>query len=211
MTEWVRGQVAPEEMIRPEDVAEVVRCLLRLSPACIVPEVMMVRPGGLQLSGHRARSSEDLLSASRPAREGEACLARRCRPALALADRGLRVSLSFAHRGRDRVAVAVPAPERPQPGGSAAALRARGHVASAGRRRAAGRGAPSPRHAASSSRHRLASSWARSVRSSRSEALRARLPAPVKRSHARAKLEKSVRPPQRCAASIGQTPPLRSV
>ena len=33
-------------MIRPEDVAEVVRCLLRLSPACIVPEVMMVRPAG---------------------------------------------------------------------------------------------------------------------------------------------------------------------
>ena len=39
-------------MIRPEDVAEVVRCLLRLSPACIVPEVMMVRPRGLP--GRRA-------------------------------------------------------------------------------------------------------------------------------------------------------------
>jgi NAD(P)-dependent dehydrogenase (short-subunit alcohol dehydrogenase family) len=44
MTEWVKGEVAPEDMIRPEDVAEVVRCLLRLSPACIIPEVMMVRP-----------------------------------------------------------------------------------------------------------------------------------------------------------------------
>ena len=45
MTEWIKGQVAPEDMIRPEDIAEVVRCLLRLSPACIIPEVMMVRPG----------------------------------------------------------------------------------------------------------------------------------------------------------------------
>jgi NAD(P)-dependent dehydrogenase (short-subunit alcohol dehydrogenase family) len=44
MTDWVKGQVSPEEMIRPEDIAEVVRCLLRLSPACIIPEVMMVRP-----------------------------------------------------------------------------------------------------------------------------------------------------------------------
>ena len=38
-------------MIRPEDVAEVVRCLLRLSPACIVPEVMMVRPAGAERGG----------------------------------------------------------------------------------------------------------------------------------------------------------------
>jgi NAD(P)-dependent dehydrogenase (short-subunit alcohol dehydrogenase family) len=44
MTDYVKGAVPPEEMIRPEDVAEVVRCLLRLSPACIIPEVMMVRP-----------------------------------------------------------------------------------------------------------------------------------------------------------------------
>jgi NAD(P)-dependent dehydrogenase (short-subunit alcohol dehydrogenase family) len=49
MTEWARGDVPPSEMIRPEDVAEIVRCLLRLSPACIVPEVMMVRPA--ELSG----------------------------------------------------------------------------------------------------------------------------------------------------------------
>ena len=47
MTEWIRGQVAQTDMIRPEDVAEVVRCLLRLSPACMVPEVMMIRPADL--------------------------------------------------------------------------------------------------------------------------------------------------------------------
>jgi NAD(P)-dependent dehydrogenase (short-subunit alcohol dehydrogenase family) len=44
MTDYVKDQVPPEKMIQPEDVAEVVRCLLRLSPACVIPEVMMVRP-----------------------------------------------------------------------------------------------------------------------------------------------------------------------
>jgi NAD(P)-dependent dehydrogenase (short-subunit alcohol dehydrogenase family) len=51
MTDWIKGQVAAEEMIRPEDIAEVVRCLLRLSRACIVPEVMMVRPSDLAAGG----------------------------------------------------------------------------------------------------------------------------------------------------------------
>jgi hypothetical protein len=32
-------------MIRPEDIAEAVRCLLKLSPACIIPEMMFIRPG----------------------------------------------------------------------------------------------------------------------------------------------------------------------
>jgi NAD(P)-dependent dehydrogenase (short-subunit alcohol dehydrogenase family) len=47
MTDWIKNEVPSEEMIRPEDVAEVVRCLLKLSPACVVPEVMMVRPSDL--------------------------------------------------------------------------------------------------------------------------------------------------------------------
>jgi NAD(P)-dependent dehydrogenase (short-subunit alcohol dehydrogenase family) len=45
MTEFVKQEVAPEDMIRPEDIAEVVRSLLRLSPACVVPEVIFQRPG----------------------------------------------------------------------------------------------------------------------------------------------------------------------
>jgi len=45
MTDFVKGQVPAEEMIRPEDIAESVRFLLRVSPACIVPEIMFVRPG----------------------------------------------------------------------------------------------------------------------------------------------------------------------
>ena len=45
MTDFVKEQVKAEEMIRPEDIAESVRYLLRTSPACVVPEMMFVRPG----------------------------------------------------------------------------------------------------------------------------------------------------------------------
>jgi NAD(P)-dependent dehydrogenase (short-subunit alcohol dehydrogenase family) len=45
MTDFVKGHVSAEEMIRPEDIAESVRYLLKTSPACIVPEIMFIRPG----------------------------------------------------------------------------------------------------------------------------------------------------------------------
>jgi NAD(P)-dependent dehydrogenase (short-subunit alcohol dehydrogenase family) len=45
MTEFVREHVAQEEMIRPEDIAESVRFLLRTSPVCLVPEIVFARPG----------------------------------------------------------------------------------------------------------------------------------------------------------------------
>ncbi len=45
MTDFVKDHVPAEEMIRPEDIAESVRFLLRVSPACVVPEIMFVRPG----------------------------------------------------------------------------------------------------------------------------------------------------------------------
>jgi NAD(P)-dependent dehydrogenase (short-subunit alcohol dehydrogenase family) len=45
MTDFAKEHVSPEEMIRPEDIAEAVRFLLRTSPACVVPEVMFIRPG----------------------------------------------------------------------------------------------------------------------------------------------------------------------
>ena len=45
MTDWARERVSQEEMIRPEDIAEAVRFLLRTSPACIVPEMRFIRPG----------------------------------------------------------------------------------------------------------------------------------------------------------------------
>lgn len=45
MTDFVKEHVPAEEMIRPEDIAEAVRYLLKVSPACVVPEMMFLRPG----------------------------------------------------------------------------------------------------------------------------------------------------------------------
>jgi NAD(P)-dependent dehydrogenase (short-subunit alcohol dehydrogenase family) len=45
MTDFVKEQVKPEDMIQVSDVAETVRVLLRMSPGCIVPEVQFLRPG----------------------------------------------------------------------------------------------------------------------------------------------------------------------
>jgi NAD(P)-dependent dehydrogenase (short-subunit alcohol dehydrogenase family) len=45
MTEFVKGQIDASEMIRPQDIAEAVRFLLRLSPNCVVPEIVFQRPG----------------------------------------------------------------------------------------------------------------------------------------------------------------------
>jgi NAD(P)-dependent dehydrogenase (short-subunit alcohol dehydrogenase family) len=45
MTDFVKGSVPPQEMITPGDIAEAVRLLLKLSPACIIPEIQFIRPG----------------------------------------------------------------------------------------------------------------------------------------------------------------------
>lgn len=45
MTEFVKGQVAAEDMITPQDIAESVRMLTKLSPACNIPEIIFERPG----------------------------------------------------------------------------------------------------------------------------------------------------------------------
>lgn len=45
MTDFAKGQVAAEAMIRPEDIAEGVRFLLRTSANCLVPEIVFLRPG----------------------------------------------------------------------------------------------------------------------------------------------------------------------
>jgi NAD(P)-dependent dehydrogenase (short-subunit alcohol dehydrogenase family) len=44
MTEFAKGEVPGEDMIRPEDIAEGVRFLLRTSPNCHVPEIVFTRP-----------------------------------------------------------------------------------------------------------------------------------------------------------------------
>ena len=45
MTEFAKGQVPAEEMIRPEDIGQAIRFLLRTSPNCHVPEIVFTRPG----------------------------------------------------------------------------------------------------------------------------------------------------------------------
>ena len=45
MTDWVGDRVSKDEMIQPDDIAEMVRALLRLSPAAVVPELIFQRPG----------------------------------------------------------------------------------------------------------------------------------------------------------------------
>ena len=44
MTEFVKHEVGAEEMIKPQDLGEAVRFLLKLSPACVVPEMIFQRP-----------------------------------------------------------------------------------------------------------------------------------------------------------------------
>jgi NAD(P)-dependent dehydrogenase (short-subunit alcohol dehydrogenase family) len=45
MTDFVKGEVSPEEMIQPSDIAEGVRLLLKVSPGCLIPEIVFARPG----------------------------------------------------------------------------------------------------------------------------------------------------------------------
>src|SRR6476646_7089854 len=45
MTEFAKVQVPGEEMIRPEDIGEAVRFLLRTSRNCHIPEIVFTRPG----------------------------------------------------------------------------------------------------------------------------------------------------------------------
>jgi NAD(P)-dependent dehydrogenase (short-subunit alcohol dehydrogenase family) len=45
MTEFAKGEVPGEEMIRPEDLGEAVRFLLRTSRNCNVPEIVFTRAG----------------------------------------------------------------------------------------------------------------------------------------------------------------------
>jgi NAD(P)-dependent dehydrogenase (short-subunit alcohol dehydrogenase family) len=45
MADFIREQIRAEDMIRPQDVAEAVRFLLRTSPACLVPEIVFQRLG----------------------------------------------------------------------------------------------------------------------------------------------------------------------
>jgi NAD(P)-dependent dehydrogenase (short-subunit alcohol dehydrogenase family) len=45
MTDFIKESVDAADMMRPEDIAEALRFILRLSPACVVPEIIFQRPG----------------------------------------------------------------------------------------------------------------------------------------------------------------------
>ncbi len=45
LADYSANPTPPEEMIRTEDVAATVRSLLQLSPQCVIPEIVMTRPG----------------------------------------------------------------------------------------------------------------------------------------------------------------------
>jgi short-subunit dehydrogenase len=45
MSEFVKASIPAEEMLRTSDVAEALRFLLRLSPSCVIPEIVFQRPG----------------------------------------------------------------------------------------------------------------------------------------------------------------------
>jgi NAD(P)-dependent dehydrogenase (short-subunit alcohol dehydrogenase family) len=47
MTDFIKQSVPAESMIQADDVAEAVRMLLRLSPGCVIPEVIFQAPGSV--------------------------------------------------------------------------------------------------------------------------------------------------------------------
>ena len=45
MSEFVKSSIPAEQMLRTSDVAEALRFVLRLSPTCVIPEIVFQRPG----------------------------------------------------------------------------------------------------------------------------------------------------------------------
>jgi NAD(P)-dependent dehydrogenase (short-subunit alcohol dehydrogenase family) len=45
MTDFIKGEVPAEEMLRTDDISQALRFLLHVSPACVVPEIVFQRPG----------------------------------------------------------------------------------------------------------------------------------------------------------------------
>jgi len=45
MSDFVKSTVPAQEMLRTEDIAEALRFVLRVSPACVIPEIVFQRPG----------------------------------------------------------------------------------------------------------------------------------------------------------------------
>ncbi len=45
MSEFVKSSIPAEEMLKTSDMAEALRFVLRLSPSCVIPEIVFQRPG----------------------------------------------------------------------------------------------------------------------------------------------------------------------
>jgi short-subunit dehydrogenase len=45
MSEFVKGSIPAEEMLRTSDITAALRFVLHLSPACVIPEIVFQRPG----------------------------------------------------------------------------------------------------------------------------------------------------------------------
>ena len=45
MSDFIKGTIPAEEMLRPSDIAEGLRFMLRVSPTCLIPEIVFGRPG----------------------------------------------------------------------------------------------------------------------------------------------------------------------
>jgi hypothetical protein len=45
MSEFIKDSIPADEMLRTSDIAEALRFLLSVSPACVVPEIVFQRPG----------------------------------------------------------------------------------------------------------------------------------------------------------------------
>jgi short-subunit dehydrogenase len=50
MAGFIKTQISAEDMLRPQDIAEAMRFLLRVSPACVIPEVVFQRSADFQLN-----------------------------------------------------------------------------------------------------------------------------------------------------------------
>ena len=236
MTDFVKESVAAEDMIRPQDIAEAVRMLLRLSPACVVPEIIFQRPGRrrersagqrrLRRRRCRATAASRSRRAAPRARQYRLVVvvaaptastaARSARAASARARSrrsGARSASSPPRRGSSRLAVTgSPGPARAPPVAAAARrapARAAGALAAGHQPQVLGPRGGQRRPSGASSASRLASRWALRISSSRSVARRARCERESRnanRSQAWANEITLVRPPARWAASIGQMP-----
>jgi NAD(P)-dependent dehydrogenase (short-subunit alcohol dehydrogenase family) len=45
MSDFIKESIPPEQMLRTSDIAEALRFTLRLSPNCVIPEIVFQRPG----------------------------------------------------------------------------------------------------------------------------------------------------------------------